>query len=335
MVKYLAVRRILFKNYVVDSGGLLVYGLAAAAGFATLENIQYGLANGFATVVLRMVTSIPLHCCTGMMIGTYLGARKFLGLSYRCYQHFLFAMAGPVLIHGTYDFILLLPASVLPQGALRAAGAITVLTLGLVASRVMWLKMDGICIVHVKDMLQDGRVSQPRCCCCECDCCTAICIQQDPMLSQAQQQGLEKQHQRLEQQQQPDAPRENSNLSSGSGKFVRSTTSFFHPEVPKCMTAEKTCPGCGNLVHVQLFFPSDCPYCGNAFPDPVLQRSFAQASLNSRYNISRHGGPRTQERHGMSGLQSESGEQQQQQQQQQQEDEEKSIDPAYLRQLIG
>ena len=56
---------------------MLVYGICAGAGFATLENLmyvaQFGLATGFV--------SVPLHCTTGAIIGLNLANTRPVDLA--------------------------------------------------------------------------------------------------------------------------------------------------------------------------------------------------------------------------------------------------------------
>lgn len=55
----------------------IVYGVAAALGFATLENILYVLQHGVGTGILRAVLSVPGHALWGCLWGYALGRAKF------------------------------------------------------------------------------------------------------------------------------------------------------------------------------------------------------------------------------------------------------------------
>lgn len=271
LLKYVAVRRILFKDRVADCGGLIVYGLAAAAGFATAENIQYTMIHGVFVTYMRMVLSIPLHCCTGLMIGIFLGYRKFLGEGYNCCDKFWLALAMPVLTHGTYDFILMLPQTAPLDGAARMFLTLGVLVGGFVVCRLMWLRIDNVCVVHVKDLQAEGRISKSTCCCWDCDCCRAWCEQEDTVLKE----GLRHQKQHVAN---GASYREPGSGSDSEGptregqhfvfRFSRSLSSALVPEAPTCQTREDTCPSCSNTVRVHVLYPSDCPFCGHTFPDP-------------------------------------------------------------------
>lgn len=294
-LKYIAVRRILFKDRVADCGGLIVYGLASAAGFAAAENLQYVAQGGLSAAILRMFLSIPLHCCTGMIIGMHLGYRKFLGRGHNCIDKFVVALAVPVLIHGTYDFCVMLPSDL--GFVSDYAGILVYVTLvaGLVYARFTWLDLDNVCVVHVKDMQQQNRISKPQCCCCEVD--NGLCIQHDPLLprsaaakpacdvptpggpgggaSEGDSRDVREEASSDESDSDSDgaeADAVNSNRSLAV-RVSHSITSGLLPEAPSCQTEEQECPECGKLVRVHVLFPSDCPYCAYKFPDPLAALS--------------------------------------------------------------
>lgn len=84
----------------------LVYGAAAALGFAGVENVLYVVDGGFGTAVMRGLLSVPGHAFDGMLMGALLGA----GLVRP--QHrgrlTLLALALPTLCHALFDLPLLL-----------------------------------------------------------------------------------------------------------------------------------------------------------------------------------------------------------------------------------
>jgi RsiW-degrading membrane proteinase PrsW (M82 family) len=97
-VKYLAVRRIIYKSYVVDPRALVVYSCCAGSAFGTVEDIMYNLSYGLGTAIVRAFTSVPLHCATGLIIGTSLAERKFFEQdTERWYKTLIL----PIFIHGT------------------------------------------------------------------------------------------------------------------------------------------------------------------------------------------------------------------------------------------
>ncbi|MCB1171928.1 MAG: PrsW family intramembrane metalloprotease [Leptospiraceae bacterium] len=86
----------------------LVYGAAAASGFATFENLFYvlGEENGLYVGLLRAVLTIPMHIFTGALIGYWL-ARGLAGQA-----PVLLRLGGglvtAIATHGLFDFVLFL-----------------------------------------------------------------------------------------------------------------------------------------------------------------------------------------------------------------------------------
>jgi hypothetical protein len=80
----------------------IVYGVAAAMGFATLENIFYVFQHGIGTGILRALLSVPSHGIEGAIIGYYLGLGKFNPGSMR--KNVLTGLSIAILFHGTFDF---------------------------------------------------------------------------------------------------------------------------------------------------------------------------------------------------------------------------------------
>mmetsp|Transcript_54730 Transcript_54730/g.123203 ORF Transcript_54730/g.123203 Transcript_54730/m.123203 type:complete len:593 (+) Transcript_54730:74-1852(+) len=252
LLKYWAVRRILFSDRTLDSGAILMYGLAAAAGFAIEENIQYCVFSdqaGLYTALMRMVLAVPLHLVTGLMIGTHLGYRKFLGEGNARLDKFAYAMLLPVLTHGTYDFVLMIPPNfpLIPSGNGRLFIAMIIVVLGYLAARFMWLRIDNVCVVHVKELQRAGRVSVPKFCCHE-GSIKQWADQDDPLVAQAS------------------AMQETRRTS-----LVRAVSQeLLPPQAPTCITRLATCPGCSRSVRPNILFSSDCPFCGYVFPDPQV-----------------------------------------------------------------
>ena len=55
----------------------LILGVAAALGFATVENIFYVVSSGILTGIVRAIVSVPSHALYGAIAGFYLGEAKF------------------------------------------------------------------------------------------------------------------------------------------------------------------------------------------------------------------------------------------------------------------
>lgn len=83
----------------------VVYGVALALGFATVENVLCVVRDGLATGVLRALFAVPAHALFGAVMGFYFGRAKF-GAAARARLLVLFALGAAVALHGAYDFIL-------------------------------------------------------------------------------------------------------------------------------------------------------------------------------------------------------------------------------------
>jgi RsiW-degrading membrane proteinase PrsW (M82 family) len=81
----------------------IVFGVAAALGFATVENVLYvfNSSSGILTAMLRAIVSVPSHAFYGAILGFYLGEAKIRCQSLVALQGLLFA----VLLHGLFDTI--------------------------------------------------------------------------------------------------------------------------------------------------------------------------------------------------------------------------------------
>lgn len=83
----------------------IVYAVFVSLGFAAIENILYVAQGGTQTALVRGVTAVPAHALFGVTMGYYVGiARMYEELRKR---YLLLALLLPVLLHGTYDFILM------------------------------------------------------------------------------------------------------------------------------------------------------------------------------------------------------------------------------------
>ncbi len=100
-IKYKTVFLTVFNNsYFDEIADGIVYTITASLGFALFENIFYSTGPA-ATLILRGVTSVPLHATASGIMGYYIGKSKFENPNLR-YK----GLAIAVLIHGMYDFFL-------------------------------------------------------------------------------------------------------------------------------------------------------------------------------------------------------------------------------------
>lgn len=83
----------------------IVYAVFVSLGFAGVENVLYVIDGGMQTALTRAITAVPAHAIFGIAMGYYLGIA-------RMYKELRSAYLGrallvPVLLHGIYDFILM------------------------------------------------------------------------------------------------------------------------------------------------------------------------------------------------------------------------------------
>lgn len=92
----------------------VVYGVALALGFATVENVCFVLNRGVAVGLLRALFAVPAHALFGAVMGFYFGEAKLgPGRHGRPAEsgdwllRLAFSLIAPILFHGAYDFSLL------------------------------------------------------------------------------------------------------------------------------------------------------------------------------------------------------------------------------------
>lgn len=93
-------------DYVFDA---IVYSVAAALGFAALENVFYVLEGGLETAVMRALLSVPGHAADGVVMGVFYGiARRneLHGNKGKARTHYWLAILLPTIEHGFYDMAL-------------------------------------------------------------------------------------------------------------------------------------------------------------------------------------------------------------------------------------
>lgn len=104
--KYLALYLLIWKspsfNEKFDG---IVYAVFVSLGFAAVENVMYVMEGGLQTAAIRAITAVPAHAIFGVTMGYYLGIAHMYEELRK--QYLLRAIAIPVLLHGIYDFILM------------------------------------------------------------------------------------------------------------------------------------------------------------------------------------------------------------------------------------
>ena len=94
----------------------VVYGVALALGFATVENVLRVARDGLGVGLLRAVFAVPAHALFGAVMGFYVGRAKlgdgqWQGIDVTRRQRrarLAAALAVPLLFHAAYDALLVL-----------------------------------------------------------------------------------------------------------------------------------------------------------------------------------------------------------------------------------
>ncbi len=84
----------------------IIYGVSISLGFATVENVLYLFAHGVDYAFTRALFPVSSHALFGVLMGYYLGRAKFG--SYHPRLRIFAAMLIPFLLHGLYDYILVI-----------------------------------------------------------------------------------------------------------------------------------------------------------------------------------------------------------------------------------
>ena len=84
----------------------VVYGVVASLGFAALENIAYVGEGDALGAAVRGLTSVPVHGALGAIMGYYIAQSAFNPARRGRYARLAWVI--PVVLHGLYDFPLLL-----------------------------------------------------------------------------------------------------------------------------------------------------------------------------------------------------------------------------------
>jgi RsiW-degrading membrane proteinase PrsW (M82 family) len=170
ITKFLAIRRILYSSQVANPRAMWVYGVCAGAGFAAVENVMYVASGGAATAIMRAVSSVPLHCSTGFVMGTLFSASRFGTKKILS----VVIIVPAILIHGLYDFALFTG-----DGVGGAASALMVIAVICLLGTVAWLRwyvlelekrfpLVGDRSENIHELIESGII--PKLCNC-CDCC--------------------------------------------------------------------------------------------------------------------------------------------------------------------
>jgi protease PrsW len=92
----------------------LILGVAAALGFATVENIFYVVSSGILTGIVRAIVSVPSHALYGAIAGFYLGEAKFRKRPALALQ----GLVAVIFLHAIFDTVTSIFPSVISVVAL-------------------------------------------------------------------------------------------------------------------------------------------------------------------------------------------------------------------------
>lgn len=103
----------------LTSYGIVIVALTCSLGFASLENAAYifhpssRLSDAFQTALARAIMSVPLHACCGALIGIGFARRRLIergqNKDTKKAGFIGFILFWPVIIHGLYDVVLMIP----------------------------------------------------------------------------------------------------------------------------------------------------------------------------------------------------------------------------------
>lgn len=85
----------------------IIYAVFVSLGFALIENIVYVFEHGMKTAFFRAILAVPGHGFFGVAMGYFLSRARFTLKESERKNLLVLALAVPILLHGTYDFILM------------------------------------------------------------------------------------------------------------------------------------------------------------------------------------------------------------------------------------
>ncbi|MCH2046379.1 MAG: PrsW family intramembrane metalloprotease [Saprospiraceae bacterium] len=104
LCKYLALIYIWKKHKEFDEAAdCIVYAASVALGFAAIENIRYLYDFGESVLLLRAVTSVPIHAACGMLIGVELRKQRY-DKNYSATVSHMDAVVPAITLHAAYNF---------------------------------------------------------------------------------------------------------------------------------------------------------------------------------------------------------------------------------------
>ena len=106
VLKYTALYLLVWKSkYFNEKFDGIVYAVFVSLGFAAVENVLYVIGSGYHTAIVRALTAVPAHALFGITMGYYFGIAHMYAEIRKDYL--MRALFVPILLHGIYDFILM------------------------------------------------------------------------------------------------------------------------------------------------------------------------------------------------------------------------------------
>ena len=84
----------------------ILYAIFISMGFALVENVLYVMNSGMSVAIARAILAVPGHMLFAVPMGYYLSLAKFKE-GKDAAKYVKLSLAVPILLHGTYDFILM------------------------------------------------------------------------------------------------------------------------------------------------------------------------------------------------------------------------------------
>lgn len=131
-LKYLVLRFYMYPKAEFDEpyDGIM-YAVAVSLGFAFIENVGYVADGGLTVGLLRMFTAVPGHTMFAVVMGYFVGQAKFQDSKSKALQLRLTGLVAAIVIHGLYDFFLMLETKYILVPLL----AFVVLIVGIILAR--------------------------------------------------------------------------------------------------------------------------------------------------------------------------------------------------------
>ncbi len=115
----------------------IVYAVFLSLGFACVENVMYvtGSPDALGVALMRGLLAVPAHFLFAVTMGYHLSLAKFDPLNQR--RHLLQALLYPVLLHGTYDALLMVSDNLGDSGLGMAVSGVLMVAF-IVFDVMMW-----------------------------------------------------------------------------------------------------------------------------------------------------------------------------------------------------